>query len=225
MKTVVLALALAACTQSVDVKPDADIRAARPDAAPDGQPPEQQNGCAMGNLPTSRTLNFTTADPIRPAFLNEVQDNIIGAKAPASDYIITANHFKSCFGAPQAPQRTLGEFWSFQTGAANEITYGLELRPGTSVNLLEFHYNRNGAGAAAGEFIFEVWKSNLTTQSAVSNLFISTGGTAATADLIAHLGAPMNIDPGWGYFLVVHTDNNFVVIPTFSGVRMNTSRL
>lgn len=90
-----LLLLLSACTDfdSEAGPPDSRIL---PDAGAhllDAAPP--QTGCNMGNLPTSRTQTFTDGDPIPPAFLNEVQDMIVGDRRP----VFPTQFFPTCWFA------------------------------------------------------------------------------------------------------------------------------
>jgi hypothetical protein len=57
---------------------DASVDALQPDAAP-----PHTEGCNMGLLPNARTTTLVNGDPISPDLLNEIQDNIIGAKRRA----------------------------------------------------------------------------------------------------------------------------------------------
>lgn len=97
MRTFALAFLFACSTSAAAYEPDA----ARSDSylTPDAAPAPQNHGCHMGLLPAARTKTYVDGDPVDPAILNELQDNIVSTK-------------RKSFSRPRAPRFVLQGSWA-----------------------------------------------------------------------------------------------------------------
>ncbi len=110
MKNIAICILLAACSPpgyqqpeppDAPVLPDSGSRPSLDASTPDGSIlPSPTGRCDMGLLPGARTKTYVDSDAIDPQILDELQDQIIGAKRPG-------------FARPQAmPFTVSGGVWA-----------------------------------------------------------------------------------------------------------------
>lgn len=145
---------------------------------------------------------------------------------PPTTIPIPAEAFQKTIGSPTLDGGSGSGLWTFQSGAANTIVYGLVLPVGTRITALKFHVNR--ASSSSGSITCSLnskivggGNSNLGTPSGTYSDTLSSGGTYTTRDLIAIAGAPFTTVAGSAYWLEVDTSLNFTgAPPQFDGVEM-----
>lgn len=220
MKALALAL-LSACSVPVTYDPsppDAAVRITIDAATP------QNPGCSMGNLPTSRTSSPVNGDPVDPALIGEIEDNIIGQKFKSTPFYIPGTDWRVCQGSPTLDTNGL---WTFQTSTTDELVHEIVLIPGTRITSIVWSINRN-SNNTSGEFDLKM-KSRAFGASP-TNVFSDvlssgTGFTARDSVASALAGAPILTVDGFSYWLSLVTTTTFSGAPTFDGVKIVVDRL
>lgn len=125
MKKLLVSLSfLVACVAPRDLPVgDAGVDAQLVDAHLDAARP-QNYGCAMGNLPTSRTITLNPSDPVPSALLNEIQDQFVGRKTTQysarffpSTWMTGGGAFTAtCVTNPATPSPAVAPVWKLPTG-------------------------------------------------------------------------------------------------------------
>lgn len=207
MKALLVCLALAACSSSpATYEPDAGTT---PDAAP-----VRENGCAMGNLPLARTDTFTTADPIPPAILNELQDMVMLGAMGNTLYFIGAADF--CL---ETGTGTLAAgIWTIANTGTNRLSMAIRLPVGTTIEDVSFFVG--DAGGAAGSALLRKRSMNdggITNQT-IGNTF-GTVGPGTTGSLAIGGTGTLSLPT------VVTTLFSYTLEITFSGVQPSTPTL
>lgn len=116
-----------------------------------------QNGCnSMGNLPNSRSKTYVDGDPVDPQILNEVQDQVVGAKRSEwPGYVTVIPYFVSiASGTPSWALPPAGvSVYCQSTNATNQAWFKLETEGGDQLRGIRF----DAFGASSGTLQVQVF--------------------------------------------------------------------
>lgn len=178
----------------------------------------------MGLLPVQRTLTFALGDKVPAAFLNELEDCVIGSKFPARPIFIPGSDWIIDSGAPTRA----GIVWTFQTAVFNRLVATFRLWPGTRITNLIWSYNRN-SNNVSGEFDFSLTRRSFgdggATTASVTSGVVSSGTGWTTHDSVVDGGLPHLTLDGFLYSLSITGTTTFSGAPSFDGVKIICDRL
>lgn len=186
MKTILaLLIALSACGFDRGYSPDAaqHIADAAIDSPGHDAAPVGSRGC-MGNLPTARTITINTGDPIPPSLINELQDNIAGAKHPG----LKERYFPSQFPCTGSPATCI------QNPAGSTNFAPVWKLPTENVCNAAVPFT---VGSRISGFSFDIRGDGVVDVTATVSYYPTIGSGAAAAVTIAS-GGGSNISSTWG---------------------------
>lgn len=154
----------------------------------------------MGNLPYSRTLTINPTDPIPSALLNELEDQIIGAKIPELPRHLGSQKWSLVTGGT-ATFDGPNDQWSF--GAVSQLVCALDLDQVTRITSVTWVYNR----ANLGNVTLKLRRRDTTVARAAAADVASivdnaTNGWQNNVQVYNHIVAA-----GFSYFLQLQCDN------------------
>lgn len=188
LRTLAIAVMLAACTTPHQDIPDASIDAQQqPDArAPDAAPPPDarpEQPCQVGNLPYSRTITVDDSDPVPSQLLDEIEDVITGDKRQ----VFTKNVFpKLLQGTTWTPgvvtAAGVQRFAYTSTAATPNTTFEIPVEAGERLLGFSFYACGDGVADVSGSVNYV---PNFTTDSGAFGLFsFAANNTPAAWTLI-----------------------------------------
>src|SRR3954469_10026954 len=182
MKALLISIALAACTSAVPAQyePDAGVRDSDASVAPDNAitdagPNAPKDGCNMGNLPISRTITLTPADPVPSALLDELQDRDIASSGTRKIFIAAAAFCDSGSGSGAGTAALNNDVWTLTN--AREVSTSLSLPVGTTITNIRLSVNR-AVGSSPGA---SVRKRDFGTGGGAGVDVLATGAVVPTA--------------------------------------------
>lgn len=154
------------------------------------------------NLPTSRSYTFADNDDIPAGFLNEAQDQFVGAKHPLLEVPVSACDWQLESGG----SASLGSgIWTF--AAASNISAPIRAPVGTRIVNASIDCDRGGSGAIT---FYLLERIGAAAASIVASVSITTG----TGRVVVPFAAPANklMAAGAQYFLRAATNHAANVI-------------